>query len=111
MKYRTLGNTGLEVSEIGLGATQLCDLAISLTEAEAVLKGALDSGINCVSDHSPGPHELNYNILWQEPDRDQFIGLSSRSCSVWEGASLPSAQWPTPSISEISTISERKLTK
>lgn len=26
--------------------------------------------VYCVSDHSPGPHELNYNILWQEPDRD-----------------------------------------
>ena len=48
MKYRTLGNTGLKVSEIGLGATQLGNVAIPLAQAEAVLKGALDSGINFI---------------------------------------------------------------
>ena len=48
MKYRTLGDTGLEVSEIGLGATQLGNLAIPPNQAEAVLKGALDSGINFI---------------------------------------------------------------
>ena len=48
MKYRTLGDTGLKVSEIGLGATQLGNLAIPPNQAEAVLKGALDSGINFI---------------------------------------------------------------
>ena len=48
MIYRTLGNTGLKVSEIGLGATQLGNVAIPLAQAEAVLKGALDSGINFI---------------------------------------------------------------
>jgi aryl-alcohol dehydrogenase-like predicted oxidoreductase len=48
MQYRKLGNTGLKVSEIGLGATQLGDVDIPLAQAEAVLVGALDSGINFI---------------------------------------------------------------
>ena len=48
MQYRTLGTTGLKVSEIGLGATQLGNVDIPLAQAEAVLVGALDSGINFI---------------------------------------------------------------
>ena len=46
MKYRTLGRTGIRVSQIGLGATQIGNLDVSPRRAEAVLKGALDGGVN-----------------------------------------------------------------
>lgn len=44
MKYRLLGKTGLRVSEIGLGGIPL--QRVSPEEAVAVVKGALERGIN-----------------------------------------------------------------
>ena len=48
MRYRTLGNTGLQVSELGLGANQIGRPQISEQTAEAVLRGAVDRGINLI---------------------------------------------------------------
>ncbi len=48
MEYRILGNTGLRVSAIGLGATQIGSLEVSVKTADEVLKTALDSGINFI---------------------------------------------------------------
>lgn len=48
MEYRTLGKTGLRVSEIGLGAAQIGSDKISETQAEAVLNSALDQGISFI---------------------------------------------------------------
>ncbi len=48
MRYRELGKTGLSVSEIGLGATQLGDVDVAPARAEAVLMSALDCGINFI---------------------------------------------------------------
>jgi len=48
MKYRPLGKTGLSVSEIGLGATQIGWPSVTEAEAERVLQGALDAGINFI---------------------------------------------------------------
>ena len=45
MQYRTLGQTGLRVSEIGFGATQIGFPSVPEDRAERVLKGALDAGI------------------------------------------------------------------
>jgi len=46
MQYRTLGKTGLRVSEVGLGAAEIGWSEASDAEAERVLKSALDLGIN-----------------------------------------------------------------
>ena len=48
MKHRTLGATGLQVSEIGLGAAQIGNAGIPEERAERVLNGALDLGINFI---------------------------------------------------------------
>lgn len=45
MKKRNLGRTGLTVSEIGLGCSQLGNPAISEKQAEAVILAAMESGI------------------------------------------------------------------
>ena len=49
MKYRTLGKTGVKVSEVGLGTWQLGSAdwgAVSDKEALAILHRAVDSGVN-----------------------------------------------------------------
>ncbi len=44
MRYRRLGKTGLEVSEVGFGAIPI--IRLSFAEAEQVLRRALERGIN-----------------------------------------------------------------
>ena len=44
MKNINIGNSGIEVSEIGLGCMRMADLEKS--EAEKIIKTALDEGIN-----------------------------------------------------------------
>jgi uncharacterized protein len=44
MRYRILGKTGLEVSEVGFGAIPI--IRLSFAEAEQVLRRALERGIN-----------------------------------------------------------------
>ncbi len=46
MNRRPLGNTGLEVSPLGFGAGPVGSEALSDAEAEALLHGVLDAGIN-----------------------------------------------------------------
>ena len=45
MRIRKLGNTGLEVSEVGLGCSQMGHPSLSEDCAESVIKTAVDSGI------------------------------------------------------------------
>ncbi len=73
MKYRTLGKTGLRVSQLGLGATQIGNIDISLRRAEAVLKEALDGGINFV-DTAPRYFESEERIgRFLSHRKDEFI--------------------------------------
>ena len=46
MRYRKLGRTGMECSEIGLGAAQIGNRAVPEKTAERVLRTALEVGIN-----------------------------------------------------------------
>lgn len=48
MNYRKLGTSGIFVSEIGLGASQLGSKKIPLQEAENIIHAALDHGINFI---------------------------------------------------------------
>ncbi len=48
MEYRTLGNTGLKVSEIGLGAAQIGNPDLPEARVEQALNRTLDLGINFI---------------------------------------------------------------
>ena len=48
MRYRKLGRTGLECSEIGLGAAQIGNRAVPEKTAERVLRAALEVGTNFI---------------------------------------------------------------
>ena len=46
MNYRRLGNSGLQISEIGLGGWLTVGNALAKEQAQGVLEAALDVGIN-----------------------------------------------------------------
>lgn len=80
MKYRNLGNTGLKVSEIGLGTWALSGSGygpVSKDESEKVIENALDLGINFIDTadlYGNGYCEsLIGNILSRRKDRDTLI--------------------------------------
>lgn len=53
MKYRTLGNTGVMVSEIGLGCGGFEEM--SAEESRAFMDVAIDSGVNYIDLYDPNP--------------------------------------------------------
>ena len=48
MEYRTLGKTGLRVSEVGYGAAQIGNINMPEDRVEEVLNAVLDAGINFI---------------------------------------------------------------
>ena len=48
MQFRTLGKTGLRVSEIGYGAAQIGNVSLPEDRVEKVLNAVLDAGINFI---------------------------------------------------------------
>ena len=81
MNYRTLGRTGLKVSEIGMGCEGLVDKSY-----EQVLEfvDKMESlGVNCIDLYTSNP-EVRANLgKAMKGRRDKFI-LQSHLCSVWE---------------------------
>ena len=81
MNYRTLGRTGLKVSEVGMGCEGLVDKSY-----EQVLEfvDKMESlGVNCIDLYTPNP-EVRANLgKAMKGRRDKFI-LQSHLCSVWE---------------------------
>jgi aryl-alcohol dehydrogenase-like predicted oxidoreductase len=66
IEQRSYGATGIRVSALGLGAGQLGDERLSESEAEALLKAALDAGITLV-DTAP-----SYGV--SEPRIGRYLG-------------------------------------
>ncbi len=81
MRYRTLGRTGLKVSELGLG----CEGFISATDAEAqeMFQTALAAGINCMDLYSPNP-DLRRRVKTALRGRREDFILQGHLCSIWE---------------------------
>lgn len=81
MKYRTLGRTGLKVSEIGLGGEWFNGLTAK--ESTAIVDAAQEHGINYIDIFMPqAPTRDNLGIALQER-RDQFI-IQGHLCTIYE---------------------------
>ncbi len=81
MIYRALGNTGLKVSEIGLGCEGLNERDDDFTNKMFAL--ALRHGVNCMDLYSPNP-DLHRRVgAALRGRRDTFI-LQAHLCTVWQ---------------------------
>ena len=81
MNYRTLGRTGLKVSEIGMGCEGLVDKSYDHVKEFVDKMEAL--GVNCIDLYSPNP-EMRSNLgKALAGRRDKFV-LQSHLCSIWE---------------------------
>lgn len=81
MQYRTLGRTGLKVSEISLG----CEGFLTHDEqfAEEMFALAFENGINCMDLYSPHPEVQRRVGKAMKNNRAGFI-LQSHLCTKWQ---------------------------
>ena len=81
MNYRTLGRTGLKVSEIGMGCEGF--EGKSPEQVQEFVDKMEELGINCIDLYSPNP-EMRSNLgKALAGRRDKFV-LQSHLCSIWE---------------------------
>ena len=81
MQYRDLGNTGLKVSEIGLGCEGLAE--DQCRAARPLLDAAEKHGINYIDLYTPDPEVRSSVGAALAGRRERFI-LQSHICSVWK---------------------------
>lgn len=81
MKYRTLGRTGLRLSEIGLG----CEGFVQTDDAFAkeMLDTALAAGVNCMDIYTPNP-DVHRRVGAAIRDRRGEFVLQAHLCTLWE---------------------------
>lgn len=80
MKYNELGNTGITVSEIGIGCEGLNGRDAEFTSQ--FIDKCFELGINCIDLYSPNP-DLRKNLASAlRGRRDKFV-LQSHLCSIW----------------------------
>lgn len=80
MQYKPLGNTGIQVSEIGLGCEGFHGKSDEVTNK--MFEYALSQGINCMDMYSPDPdmHRRVGNAIREK--REEFV-LQAHLCTVW----------------------------
>ena len=81
MNYRTLGKTGLRVSEIGFGAEWIGELDAG--EVRAMAKCAAEAGMNIVDCWMADPAVRSALGAAIEPERDQWI-IQGHVGSTWQ---------------------------
>jgi len=81
MRYRTLGKTGLKVSEIGFGAEWIGKMDDETVRA--IAKTALDGGVNIVDCWMADPAIRSALGRAIEPERDQWI-IQGHIGSTWQ---------------------------
>lgn len=80
MNYRTLGRTGLTVSEIGLGSEAF--VKQTAEDGVALVNAAIDAGVNYFDLFNPEPHVRDVFGLAMQGRRDKFI-MQAHLCSAW----------------------------
>lgn len=82
MQYKPLGNTGILVSEIGLG----CEGFNNKDEKETLelFDYAISQGVNCMDLYSPKP-DLHRRIARALKGRRQQFVLQAHLCTLWDG--------------------------
>lgn len=81
MNYRNLGNTGLMVSEIGIGCEGFAENDCKNTKV--LLDAAQESGINYFDLYTPDPAVRSSVGEALKGRRDKFL-IQSHICSVWK---------------------------
>ena len=81
MHYRQLGNTDLQLSQIGLGCEGFLDADERLTDE--LLSCALENGVNCIDLYSPKPDAHQRIGRGIAAVRDRFY-LQGHFCTVWQ---------------------------
>ncbi len=81
MVYRKLGNTGIEVSEIGMGCEGFED------KTDGQVKEFIDimekEGVNCIDLYSPNPKMRSALGKALQGRRDKFV-LQAHICTIWK---------------------------
>ncbi|AKJ06745.1 Oxidoreductase [Archangium gephyra] len=104
MIRRPLGNTGLQVSALGFGAGPVGSPELSESEAEALLKGVLDAGINLL-DTAPSYGQSEERIGRALQGRRQDFVLSTKC-----GYGVPGVEdWTGPCITQGIDLALRRL--
>ena len=81
MVYRTLGRTGIRVSEIGMGCEGFVDKPYE--EVLALVDRMEALGVNCVDLYTPNP-EVRSNLGRALRGRREKFVLQAHLCSVWK---------------------------
>jgi len=81
MRYRALGHTGLQVSEIALGCEGFNEM--DHDAAMALFDKALAAGVNFMDMYTPNPQVRGYVAEVLRRGRDRFF-VQSHLCAVWK---------------------------
>ncbi len=81
MKYRTLGRTGLKVSEIAMGCEGLVEQSYEVVKA--FVDRMEQAGVNCIDLYAPNPDMRSNLGRALAGRRDKFV-LQAHLCTVWK---------------------------
>ena len=102
MLYRELGNTGLKVSEIGLGCEGF--LGKDERECDRMFSLAFERGVNCMDLYSPNP-ELHKAVGRAAAAHGVHLILQAHLCTVWKNGQYMA----TRNLAEVKTSFEKMM--